>query len=361
MTLFKKIMYCIFVIMSVLIFQSCTKETIFNKFEIENKLNAEVLSANLSDVGFPNFGFIICKNSLVFADSKSDFWIKIIDLETCKLIYELGKKGRGPNEVNFVYNLSNIPGSDNLFYINDAPNKQLLVFNIDSIISGKKRPSEKIILPKENMIRSIIPLKNKYFLSEDFNSKEYSLALYDKNFIKLSEGLIYPQEIIESLKPLNTELWHAAFNPAVKIQPAGRKFCTCLMNTDFIEIFSFKGDKIETVFRTYSYLPDYRISTPNRYSYSRIRGGILNCSVTDNYIYILAHNHSEILKPDDFKEGGYYIYVFDWVGTPVMILELDRPIFHFVVDNQDESLYAFTYGEIDLKLIKYDLQFEGLF
>lgn len=349
--------YCLIPILCILLY-SCNvhdKQSTFIRFVFPTEIIGEVIEIDLSMVMYPNYNMFFCRHYLVFADSKSDFWIKIIDPENQTIIAQFAKKGRGPDEVNFVYGLSKVPGADSLFYINDAPNKQILLYNINEVVSGKARPKDRIQLKNQNMIREITPINNKQYLSENLTSTEYFLALYDEQFNIISRNLLFPNEILDNLNLLKKEFRGAVFSPQICFNNRGDRFFCYLQNTDFLELFSLNTDTIESIYIKYSYLPEYVISSPLKFSYTNLRGGFLNCTCTDSLIYCLAHNNSDILGPEDMKYGGDLIYIFNWDGSPVRLIKLDRSIFHFAVDQADKSLYAFTYGEENLNLIRYSL------
>lgn len=334
---------------------SCDERTTFSGFGPPEKLVAQEIEIDLSRVAFPNFNMILFGDYLVFADSKSDYWIKVIDLRRQKVIAELGQKGRGPNEINFIYGIDKIPSSGNMFFVNDAPKKQLLLYNIDSVIIGKNRSEKKINMASGNMIRNVVPLTNGLYLSENLTSENYYLALYNQDFSILSESLRYPDEIKNALLLLNKGVWSAAFSPGICLSPKGNKVFTYLQNTDFIELFSLDSNNIESKYRSFTYLPEFVITSRFDYTYRDIRGGILNCYCTEKYIYCLANNHSENLTRQDLSQGENHIFIFSWDGAPVSRIELDRDIFLFAVDADDKTLYAFTYGEEIMKLLKYEL------
>ncbi len=336
---------------------SCSRqESILSSFPTPSDIVGEEIQLDLSSVAFPNYKLFKISDYLIFADSKSDFWIKVIDLHYPEKVFGLGRKGRGPGEITFIYNLDKYPGLKNGFFINDAPKKQILIYCVDSIISGKRGPEIRIKTSEQSMMKNIHPLHKGRFIGENLVSRNYYLALYDKEFDVLSEELRYPDEMLIQLDMLNTSSMTSAFYPLLCFNPEKPTFCAILQNSDFFEIISLSSDTLKSVFRSYTYLPEVRAISSFRYTYSDIRGGIINACSSKKYIYCLAHDDMEKLTMDDIGKGQRNIFIFNWDGSPERAIRLDRNISLFTVDENDSALYAFTYGEEDLKLLKYDLK-----
>ncbi|MGC9355749.1 MAG: BF3164 family lipoprotein, partial [Mariniphaga sp.] len=239
---------------------------------------------------------------------------------------------------------------------NNAPNKELLLYNIDSIAAGSQKALKRISTPLNRLTFKLIPVGNACYLSESDQIMMNYLTLYDSDFNNLSEGLVIPDEISEDLSMLNKNLRAAAFSPQICFNKAGDKFCCCLSNSDYIEIFHLTDNNIKSIYRNYTFLPEIEILSNIKYAYKNLRGGIRLCSCTDKYIYLLVYNHILELAQDELGNGNDLIYIFNWDGTPEKAIQLDHKIGLFTIDKDDRTLYAFTYGEEIMKLVKYDLQ-----
>lgn len=335
---------------------SCAEpSSILSDFGKPVDIVGEEIQVDFSSVAFPNYNLVKISDYLVFADSKSEYWIKIIDLNNPEKVLGFGRKGRGPYEITFVYNLGKYPGLKNSFFINDAPNKQILIYCLDSLISGKIGADKTIGTGDKAMIRNIYPLSEERLIGANIESRSNYLALYNKEFEIISEELNYPDEMRKQLELLNINSLTAAFSPGLCFNPDKLVLSAILQNSDFLEIISLDSDTLNSVYRSYSYLPELRVTSSFRYTYSDIRGGILNACCTEKYIYCLAHDNSEKLALDDFRKGQRNVFIFNWDGTPERSVRLDRNVFLLTVDENDSILYAFTYGEEELSLLKYDL------
>jgi hypothetical protein len=63
-----------------------------------------------------------------------------------------------------------------------------------------------------------------------------------------------------------------------------------------------------------------------------------NGAVTGRYIYLLYNGNKE---DDEHHTDGKYIYVYDWNGSPVKKIQLDRYITGFAITDDDSVIYAF--------------------
>ena len=64
-------------------------------------------------------------------------------------------------------------------------------------------------------------------------------------------------------------------------------------------------------------------------------------SVTKDYI-IAVYNGVKLQSRDPDKEGGQYIYIYDYSGTPIKKIILDQLISYAYVDEKDNVIYALT-------------------
>ncbi len=331
-----------------------TPDTIFD-FEASRLVEAEEINIDISKIGMPSTNILLIENNLILKDGKGDYSIKLIKLAESLEIIELGRKGRGPDEITFINGINRLPGNNESFYINDASKHRIEFYNVDSITKGRTKPDSVMSLLENRFVFEITPMGSDRFLAENISSSENYLALYDKDFNILSESFEYPFELKEALSFLDQRLQASALSARIRVSPNGSKIFAYLKYTDFIELFAIEEDNLESTFRSYTYMKEISVSSPTKYVYRNIRGGIVKGYCTNEYIYILAHNHSNKLERSEIFKGARQLFVFDWDAKPVDHIELDHDVLMFTVDDSDRFMYAFTYGKEETLLLKYDL------
>ena len=69
-------------------------------------------------------------------------------------------------------------------------------------------------------------------------------------------------------------------------------------------------------------------------------------TASNKYIYLLYSGKP--IKENDFIKSKY-IFIFDWDGKAIKILELDKEVYSICVDEEDHEIYAYTTNDKTLK------------
>jgi len=331
---------------------SCSRESdsiedeeiffVYDDFGTEIKLD-EPQTLLVSDSLFKPTKIHILKNYLFVTERVSQNVMHVIHSETGDYLGMRGNRGAGPNEVLDVWQFLD-EGSERLG-IFDIEQGKILVYNLDSLVSGNNIPSEvyqhqdlifsKSIDKEQSLIFSIgNPIQQSEsedrFYSLDLKSNSMSLGLDRVPFEDLKiDGL--PDEFIHK----------ARYN--AKLFKLEQRIISYYQDLPMFEIYD-----LETNSKKAFIGPDeLNLSSEfgSLYYYSDVFR-------SDNYIYFLYVTNRE------FKDyNANVVLVFDTSGKPVKRYVLEKPIFSFAI-YKDDQLYGLSEGSdrYEYEIIKYNLK-----
>lgn len=344
---FKNVYFLVFIILC-----SCLKKTDtindeailfdYENFGIEIRLDdPQILSA--SDSIFKPTKVHLVGSYLFVTDRVSQNVMHVIHRESENYLGMRGNRGTGPNEALGVWHfLEEESGEVGVF---DTEQGKILVYNLDSLVSGNNNPLEvyqhqdlifsKSIHKEQSLIFSIgNPIQQSEsenrFYKLDLLSKPISLGIGQVPFDDLKiEGL--PEEFIDKVR----------YN--AKLFKLKNKIIIYYQDLPMFEIYdaetnsrkAFVGPdnlKLSSEFGSLYYYPDVYIS--------------------EKYIYFLYVTNKEF---KDYNADA--VLVFDHSGKPIKRYVLEKPIFSFSV-YKDEFLYGLSEGrdKIEYEIIKYNLK-----
>lgn len=147
--------------------------------------------------------------------------------------------------------------------------------------------------------------------------------------------------------PSNTPFnsWRNANEGFLYTNPSRNKAVLAKHYTDEIEIFDLlnrktikvKGPENLTLeFNSFS-LPKLDVAAPNE----KTKVAFVTGTTTEKYIYLLYMGVFSTANRGYKVNASKCIYVYDWSGTPVMKINLDRDIMGFTVSKNDKVIFAF--------------------
>lgn len=321
-------------ILSSIVLLSCksSKEQHIYNFDKEIHLNHEkeiVISESFINL----FNIYVVDSTLILKcnDQDKDI-INLFNIETGKKTASFLKNGRGPNEMLWVKDVQ-FNGTNRQLDVYDNATKRVVRFSLDSILKGIYIPSKETKVSFRN-----------YFAITASDSITIGQGT-DENTIL---GVYKQDSLIQSfLKfPDNIPFFEAqslAYQGLIRTNNAAQKFVYASFNSNLLSIFTLNNNKatIDTVL--YSYLPRYEDnSQDDSYSIKPIDDvplGFSYISVTNDYIYALYLGKTQKSHPESFFQSNQ-IYVLDWEGNCVSKIILDKEIWSFCVDKNNQLIYA---------------------
>jgi hypothetical protein len=134
-----------------------------------------------------------------------------------------------------------------------------------------------------------------------------------------------------------------AFMGGMIKQLNGSKFAYFTMFGEYLQIVEFNGSSINEVMNL-SYAPpvgevvfkvDAYVWATNRKSPACFLGG----TSSEKYFYLLYGG--KLINEEEFYKGKF-IFVFDWNGNKIKMIELDKEVYSITVDKNDREIFAYT-------------------
>jgi len=290
---------------------------------------------------------------LILLDSKSEEMLKIIELNTNKLLKSFGHKGQGPEEFISISQIIPDRKEKNSFWIYDIFTRNLKKFNIRSILNDDFY-SEKVI--RISSEKNGVPARLA-FSSEDkifgvgFFLK-HRLSIYDTNgnFIKGIGQLPFITKD-ERFKTQHSQGYIGNFI----IKEASGEIYIATRYGSIIEKYDMDGNLISTLYGPELFYPEYDI-VPAGQTYTitynkKTRFGYIDIQYNEkkNRLYLLYSGKYKLSQKNQEKTKanfGKIIFVLDDNDTVLEQLELDKEIFRMIVSEDDPLIFGLTGTEL---------------
>lgn len=329
---------------------SCNKpKSIKSQFENQSKLYADkILEIEEVYIKFPRI-FNVTDSTLVITAptmgySSGNSMIYIVSKKNGKIVKSFGSKGRGPEEMMAVNNISSF-NNELLFY--DATSRKILHYSM----TNDSTYFQTITSQKKFFLRNLYLINDNKFLSSGVFGKH----MYNYGDITTGEGSFFleypylPGISKEKQQDLTLARSYAYSGVMVK-HPDLPKFVFYSILAEYLQVIELTGDTIKEVMHL-SFAPpigkvafkvDASVWGSSRNAPTYFTGG----TASTKYFYLL---YSGKLLNSDESEKGVFIYVFDWDGNKIKMLELDREVYGITVDKEDKEIFAYTTNNKTLK------------
>jgi hypothetical protein len=295
---------------------------------------------------------------LIMADSLlliSDFGatlVKVVNPVTGKELNSICRKGKGPGEfldrIKITYNKR-----DNAINIFEVQVKILAQFPLSQALKWENDSVRKVLLDKpfiqqaikcnDSLLVGVGMLEKRYALFNSagkFKSVKYDYPdLSDKNWTFHLKSIEYQNDLV--------------------VNSIGSRIAEASLYCDNIGFFAVKGTDINKFKEYQSYSPDLenRSSGDMRVLHPKesTKFGYLDICAQGNHVYCLYSGKT--IKESRRKGGPFHgstIRVFDFDGNPVVSYKLDRDVFKFTVDTQEETIYAIVHTP-EAEIVKFQL------
>lgn len=339
-----------FFIIAVIIFSiSCKNEKNIDlrDFKDQKEIVGEIVNIE-KELLFDPLDLIIIDSFLISLDPDNKKMIRIINLNSGQLDYNIVNRGKGPNElidaitVHKTTNQNFILGTD-----------KILSYNLSEIIRNNLTPEVVFLNKNERVDLDILRLNDSCFLTTSNFAFENKYSLLSNN------GSVIQTKFKFDDSNIPFKYKKIAYQNYLAKHPNEQKFVMACINTPFFEIGTVKNNNIaiqkqyryeKLNYKTNDYSNGFRgieIDKDNVY-------GFLKLKVTSKYIYLLYSGKTE----EEYDETLFLsskILVYDWDGIPQKLLSLDQEVFSFAVDSEDKFIYA-TFFNPDPTLVKYNIK-----
>ncbi len=296
---------------------------------------------------------IICHNSETQEDG---YWMNILTTHG-ELVDKKVKRGKGPDEIL----LAGSSGFYNdMFWVFDRPLGRL--WFMKNFLEGE---SDLIAYSTDLKVLGVRYLNNSSLITFGSTGSSNKYDIYDFKSNKVIRGAGNFNTLPKSVGVRNSqkEEWNPQpeklyFEGDYKVKPDGTKFVAGCYFFDVLEIYQTDGKLIKAIRGPLHLNPNFKVFKTNEYAGvdrppdTRVGYSYISCS--DKYIYA-GFSGKPIMEdsPFHFKK----IYVFDWEGESIAILNLNHPIMSFVYDEEEKSMYAVSGRSGDL--IKASFSIDG--
>ena len=283
------------------------------------------------------WGLASYRNYLILLANMDDCLFQVYDKTTGERVRSFGQLGRGPQEI--------LPVSS--FYINDEKGiltsfnqstKDVLVFHLDSIFSGKEHVMDKLNLsqyPGMTFLEAL-PARN-HFLLYGVKCKvypggaRYTLFAEDGKYISSYDDYPLSSSPSDSIdKPLD---W-MNLSTTRALSPDGTKLAEATRVGGILETFEV-ADKIAPMALKGYYKPHFYQDKNEQIFTPKTQFGFYYLSASNHYLYALSFNgsHSDLYPSSEMQ-------VFDWQGNPVKKYKTDKLLLNVCADEKVGKIYA---------------------
>ena len=282
---------------------------------------------------------LILGDKILLYDTQTDWVFKIFSKEDFEHKGNLLRRGRGPGEELNVTPFSIRHGEDAFLFQGSSSLKIADVQYRNNELSLAVR--EEYALPAEMYgDYEFFLLNDKFCSSNTFKPTSRDFRCSDLDTDSIFEwGELTPVQRPKSLSPQEGFLI-AKYNT---VHPEGKLLAVAYQNLPILRIYCGQSGQMLHQLHVADASNNKKYFEKNLYDegfltyYVSIRS-------TSGYIYALYWG-SEVSSPRE--DYASVLHVWKWDGTPVMTLELDRPIYSFDVTPDNKQIIAVSLADVD--------------
>lgn len=350
-----KILSLYFLLTALLLMVSCTftedEEDIVqvNSRDFSEELKSVEYSFN-DEVQLLNPGDIVNIDDryLVISDSEEEAIFKVFSLPELEFLYTWGKKGRGPDEFEFVP-LNEINSSGNRIIMYDISSQMLFSYSVQDTTFSHTGNQSLSYQDQTNVLSNVTKMHDSLFVAdygmfyEDTNN-EHILLQPDKDIPQRTFGN-YPLSDLEG-----PERYFEFMKSTVSSQDA-QKIAAFYQNHNRVKLYDYEGEEIANIYVEDEYIKDVDTSNPAPFQYRTVHWA------SGNYLYVMGiHEYTDVIQEniDTFTPS---LEVWNWEGEQVYRAKFDTPIHNFTVSEEHGKIYAYSIHDMD-KVFVFDIPSE---
>lgn len=326
-------MKCLFLITLLLSISSCknTKVTTFLELFERNEdvsllsYNSEVIDSLMSPDSFISAG-----DYLIFSEPKLPYLLSSYNIKTHAFKRFL-RKGQGVDEAINIQTLGKL-SNDNSFYAHDVISQSIFLLSINDL-------SETI--EKDSLTASY----NVSSLAYDDNIAFYMIVGDSARFIVKNDNDFIPIGEMPKVDDILPQVLSQTLQGPSLISFKNKKIVWFSVYGDVMEIYNYsKPNNIYLEKSTVLNLPLFSKESERNSGVLSLDTKLSVSSITSDEKYIYALYNENLLKDAAEKTDDIFycnkILVFDWEGTPIKVLNVDKKIRSITFRNEDNQLYC---------------------
>ncbi|AXG69863.1 TolB-like 6-blade propeller-like protein [Kordia sp. SMS9] len=281
---------------------------------------------------------------LFIIDSKSNKVIKAFTTDDT-YIGSFGMKGKGPGEILSPF--GSLDFHNDKVWIFDGTLNKYLGFQQDSIGSNDYKPTEnELFFDSKVMFYELGWLDAETIVGLDVSEANNRLLFYNITTKQITnKGSLPP--LPKNNIPIS--IHKQSFMATLKVKPDKNKIALANLYADLIEIYNKDGSDVVKVKTNLDFLPKYELAN-NGYQTVMGQGGdtkfgYIDMCVSDAKIYALFSGKTRAVSPFAF---GKTIHVFDWKGTLLDVIELEKESIAIEIDTDDKNLFVIEFGNANV-------------
>jgi hypothetical protein len=286
---------------------------------------------------------------LFIEDQLTENLIKVYDAATGEKVYEFGRKGRGPGELDGVFTIQRWldPG---FIELSDVSNKKNDIYNVECL--KQKPPVSRAHTCLEN---SVPTLASRQALIINSNNVVLNHGATVQGNLFLSRDGQTTDYLVEVPRPVSEKYanpMHAVITMSGKLaaNPDRTRFAYFANTFDWVLFFERNGDDLELIHEhEFSYLPEFIVRNNGVITPAEnYRAGFSNpVSGKEHYFVLYSGKNAEEAEAEGVLAPHFThrLKVFDWEGNEVKEIKLDRAISIFTVNHDETKIYGITFNE----------------
>lgn len=280
--------------------------------------------------------FTIADSTLIMLNfGLSGFFLNNYSLKTKKLSKGYLGQGRGPEE---ALSASRFGVTGNNLWVYDVTSKKFLIAEKTEVLADSV-----------DVIFKHYPLQEQYIRMDFLDSLHFLAVNNLQTLSKIEEVNMLSGETTNKMGNFENipddvplAIVKDAYTAYIFLNPSKSKAVLPYRFTDVVEIYDLdKGTNIavkgpeqfDVIFKEEQRQGNYYMGKKQD-----TRKAFVNGAVTEKYIYLLYSGHS--YTHEDWSYGRY-IHVYDWQGSPIKKLALDRYIYAFIVSQDNKTIYSY--------------------
>lgn len=282
------------------------------------------------------WGLASYKDYIILRADIDNYMLHLYDKTSGKRVKSFAKIGRGPQEVLFINNF-HVNENDGILTTFSQPERDILVFHLDSIIGNKEHYMDRVSLKGYNQMTffeaykcpqgfllygaKYVPYPEGHRLTLFSNDGKY-ISSYDEYPVSSS-----PRDSINKRDPWGQLLLCRTMSPD------GTKFAEACQIGGILETFDINRNITHRTLTGY-FKPHYYTEDNRKIFTKNTQFGFLYLQSSNRHLYALTYNGNHSFMP--IRE----IQVFDWQGNPIKKYKTESHLLSICPDEKEGKMYA---------------------
>ncbi|MEO5979364.1 MAG: BF3164 family lipoprotein [Chryseolinea sp.] len=269
----------------------------------------------------------------------------LISKNTGKVLKELGEGGRGPQEIMTVNNLS---GYGKLITAYDGTTRKILKYDpytdsawVQNLNFKQKFSYRNACLVSENKVFSYGQFGGNMFGASDLITGDEHFDVPQPELPDLSKDQQAALSLAKSY----------AYAGRIIKHPTADKFAFYGLLAGYFQIVELNGSAIKPIMK-WDFAPPkgkivFKVDAYVWGSDKTATFRFLDGTSSEKYLYLLYSGKTN--ENDDSMNRSKYVFVLDWEGKRVRLIELDEDAYCIAVDRKDKTLFALSTNQTSLE------------